>query len=380
MQSRPELAVERLQNLDDIIVVIEQEYNPDTSIGGARQEASFSIPNVVLSVSEAPKVEELRVAEPVPSVNAPISPEVQLDPVILEAAVLWPDVNVQHPAQEQLIPNISVEKERVAATEPNFSSVTHTQDVSDELKIHPPVDANPTSDKKTDHKLRSKEKREKRRRRGSLLETIAGSVVSVIFIVFLFGGIWLFSNSEYYQLFLDWRSDGKPVNAEEQVADKEFIPKPLTSEGEHLDNWVEVFGYQDADNVRGRGEVLVETIDDSGDGGVRITSVNSSEFGEAQVPLDANKLQSLTSHKFAFALSMFVDNPTQIYIKCLLKNGVETDRRRFQLHAGLNNVILEMDMTGVTNFDPTPHISVNSDITGGGRSVDLYDVRYQIIE
>lgn len=382
MQSRPELATERLQGLKDIIILIEHEYSLEVPVVDTPQEASFSIQNVAPSVVQANKVEELPVVEPVRPINtvaATTSPQVHVDPVISDAKVHWPDANVQPPVREQSAPHISVEKERALPTE-QVSSDKITPLAPDELKVQPSADPKPTTDKKADLKLHSKQKREKRRRRGSLLETIASSIVSVILIVFLLGGIWLFSNSEYYQLFLDWRNDGKIVNSEEQISDKDFIPKPLTSEGEQSGNWVEIFGYQDVNNVRGRGEVLVETIGDRGEGGVRITSVNSSEFGEAQVLLDANKLQSLTSRKFAIALSVFVEQPTQIYIKCLLKNGVETDRRRFQLNGGLNNVMLEMDMTSVTSFDPTPHIAVNSDITGGGRPIELYDVRYQIIE
>lgn len=384
MQTRPEMVAERLQSLKDLTGILEQEYNLEIPVIETPQDASFSIPSVVPPVAEIPQVEALRVAEPiqpVQSVHTPLSPEVQSDPPLTsQVDVQWPDSSVQSSVQDQSVPDIFVEKERAVAPEETISSDANMPDVLEELKVLPPVEAKPASDKKLDRKLRSREKREKRRRRGSLLDKVAGSIVSVIFIVFLFGGVWLFSNSEYYQLFLDWRNDGKTVNAEEQVADKDFVPKPLTSEGEQSGNWVEIFGYQDVENVRGRGEVLVETIDDNGDGGVRITSVTSSESGEAQVPLDATKLQSLASRKFIIALSMFAERPTQIYIKSLFKNGVETDRRRFQLNGGINNVMLEMDMTGVKSFDPTPHIAVNSDITGGGLSVDLYDVRYQIIE
>lgn len=379
-QSRPELVTQRLQGLKDIIVVIEREYNPTDPDGKTPEDPSFSIPNVVPPVVETPRVEVLGSAEAVQPVNAPVSPKIHLDPVMSETSSDWPDANVQPSAQEQIVPDISVGRERAVATEPSVYADKNAPDTSEVVTTQPSMDSKSTSDKKADRKLRSQEKREKRRRSGSLLDTIAGSIVFVIFTIFLCGGIWLFSNSEYYQLFVDWRNGGTTINSEEQVADKDFVPKPLTSEGEQTENWIEIFGYQDVANVRGRGEVLVETVGDGRDGGVRITSVNASEFGEAQIPFDVNKLQSLTSRKFTIALSMFVEDPTQIYIKSLFKNGVETDRRRFQLNGDLNSIILEMDMTAVTNFDPTPHIAINSDITGGGRPVELYDVRYQIIE
>lgn len=390
--SRPDVITERLQDLKNIIIAIEQEYNRDIpAVVPAPNDASLTIPPVLPSV--APPVAKA------PEVDAPTTRQAPTEPVMSQASVQWPQVNERSQVQEQSVPDITPERER-ALTNEQIKLDTDIPDVSDELKIQPPVtpnpidakpvdakpvdpepiDPKPISSKSADIKQARNDSREKRRRRGGILETIAGSIVSVILIIFLFGGIWVFSNSEYYQLFLDWRNGGSSVTTQEQVADKDFIPKPLKSDGDQSGNWVEVFDFQDIENVRGRGEVLVETIGDGSDAGVRITSVNSSEFGEAQVILDADKLQSLTSHKFAIALSVFVENPTQIYIKPLLKNGVGSDRRRFQLNGGLNNVMLEMDMRAVSNFDPVPHLAVNSDITGAGHSIELYDVRYQIIE
>ena len=388
-QSKPEIVAERLQNLQDIIVILEQEYNLKVPLDDLIKDPSFSIPNVAPPITDTANSERSGAEPFVPQVEpdtSTASPEIHTDlhpletPSISEPTVPWPESNVQAPTQNQSAPHVSVERSHIEVSEKSIDIDRPPSDTPDELKVEPVVAASSASDNKADRKLRKKERREKRRRRGSLLDLVAGSIVSVVFIIFLFGGIWLFSNSEYYQLFLDWRNGDNLENSEEQVADKDFIPKPLTSEGDQLDSWTEIFGYQDVENVRGRGEALVETIDDGGDGGVRITSVNSSEFGEAQIPLDTDKLKAATSQKFAIALSIFAESPTQIYVKCQLKNGIETDRRRFQLNGGLNNVMLEMDMTGVASFDPAPHIALNSDITGGGRSIDLYDVRYQIIE
>ncbi|MEO0810977.1 MAG: hypothetical protein AAFW82_10165, partial [Pseudomonadota bacterium] len=118
-------------------------------------------------------------------------------------------------------------------------------------------------------------KKDNRRRGRSLIDTIAGSIVSVILIVFLIGGAWLFVESEYYELFVEWRNGGPAeVTAEGQVAQDDFIPKVLNESQEQVGDWIEVFSPADADKARGRGEVLVETIGDDDAGGVRITSVN----------------------------------------------------------------------------------------------------------
>ena len=222
-------------------------------------------------------------------------------------------------------------------------------------------------------------KKDNRRRGRSLIDTIAGSIVSVILIVFLIGGAWLFVESEYYELFVEWRNGGPAeVTAEGQVAQDDFIPKVLNESQEQVGDWIEVFSPADADKARGRGEVLVETIGDDDAGGVRITSVNPGEFGEALIPLNGRLLAPAASRKFALALSVSVTEPTQVYVRCLLKSGIEIGRRRFQLGGGRTDVLIDLDMTNVGAFETQPYLAINSDITGGGKSVELYDVRFQV--
>ncbi|MEP2946419.1 MAG: hypothetical protein ABJN11_04040 [Lentilitoribacter sp.] len=230
-----------------------------------------------------------------------------------------------------------------------------------------------------EHEEKRAKKKDNRRRGRSLIDTIAGSIVSVILIVFLIGGAWLFVESEYYELFVEWRNGGPvEVTAEGQVAQDDFIPKVLNESQEQVGDWIEVFGPADADKARGRGEVLVETIGDDNAGGVRITSVNPGEFGEALIPLNGRLLAPAASRKFALALSVSVTEPTQVYVRCLLKSGIEIGRRRFQLGGGRTDVLIDLDMTNVGAFETQPYLAINSDITGGGKSVELYDVRFQV--
>lgn len=230
-----------------------------------------------------------------------------------------------------------------------------------------------------EHEEKRAKKKDNRRRGRSLIDTIAGSIVSVILIVFLIGGAWLFVESEYYELFVEWRNGGPvEVTAEGQVAQDDFIPKVLNESQEQVGDWIEVFSPADADKARGRGEVLVETIGDDDAGGVRITSVNPGEFGEALIPLNGRLLAPAASRKFALALSVSVTEPTQVYVRCLLKSGIEIGRRRFQLGGGRTDVLIDLDMTNVGAFETQPYLAINSDITGGGKSVELYDVRFQV--
>ncbi len=320
-------------------------------------------------VSSAPKV-EAPVDDAVDLTSAPeITPSQRS---ARSADVAWPDA-ATHPERPETPDRTSVFGFDKSASKAAPDTGEKGEKTKAELR----------AEKRAKRKLENEEKRAKKkdnRRRGrSLLDTIAGSIVSVILIIFVIGGAWVLVESEYFDLFLEWRNGGPlEPTAEEQVAQDDFIPKVLNATEEQEGDWIIVFGPGDADKARGRGEVLVETIGDDNAGGVRITSVNAGEFGEALIPLNGRILASAASRKFALALSVSVTEPTQVYVRCLLKSGVEIGRRRFQLGGGRSDVLIDLDMTNVGAFETQPYLAINSDITGGDKSVELYDVRFQV--
>lgn len=308
-----------------------------------------------------------------PQIQAPMDDAVDLTSApeikpaqrsVKNSNVAWPDA-ATHPDR--------TETDIAAPLAKNGKSAAETKKSKSEIR------AEKRAKRLREHEEKREKKKDNRRRGRSLIDTIAGSIVSVILIIFLIGGAWILSESEYYELFVEWRNGGpQETSVEEQVAQDDFIPKVLNEEQEQAGDWIEVFGPADADKARGRGEVLVETIGEDNSGGVRITSVNAGEFGEALIPLNGRILAPAASRNFALALSVSVTEPTQVYVRCLLKSGIEIGRRRFQLDAGRSDVLIDLDMTNVGAFETQPYLAINSDITGGGKSVELYDVRFQV--
>ena len=417
-ESQPDMVAARNVQLHEIIAKLEAEYKasapapivPDHAaiIAPPQQEPTLHVDALLVATQT-----ELVLA----AVSAPLNveqtqaraPDIRTDDMrpagqSASGPIEWPDATVQpvQPAQRntsapevdlglstrrsaphnKAVPQVG----KVEPTSVPALPVAREQKVALEQKAAPVALAKDEQISKEDRTTASKDmhqaKKGKRKRRGRILERIAGLIVYAIIFVFLIGGAWLFVESDYYQLFDDWRTDkGDITTAEEQaVPEDNFVPKLLNSSAEGFGDWVVVFGAGDAGKVRGRGEVLVEQIGNNVNGGVRITSVNSGEFGEALVPLNGQKLQSAASRKFAFAMSVSVDQSTEIYVRCLLKNGVEISRRRFKLDGGLNDILVDLDMTLVPQFENQPYIAINSDITGSGNSVELYDIRYQLTE
>lgn len=387
-ESQPDMVAARNVQLHDIVTKLEDEY---------KAAAPLSAP------APAAPVHAATIAPQQPVQTQARAPEIRADDIRSteppsSRAVEWPDATVQPvvPSQNNTsAPEVSLglstrksaPHNKVASQVDNVAAIPAPTPAQEPAPITAPVAlAKDEQISKEDRSAVSKEKRQtkkgKRKQRGRILERIAGLIVYAIIFVFVIGGAWLFVESDYYQLFDDWRTGKNDIKtAEEQaVPEDNFVPKSLNSSADNFDDWVVVFGAEDAGKVRGRGEVLVEQIGNNVKGGVRITSVNSGEFGEALVPLNGQKLQAAASRKFAFAMTMSVDKPTEIYVRCLLKNGVEISRRRFKLDGGQNDVLVDLDMTQVPQFENQPYLAINSDITGGGSSVELYDVRYQVTE
>jgi hypothetical protein len=420
-ESQPDMVAARNAQLHEIIAKLEDEYKtavvqptPDVSAASSTQTQTHTKaykPDPAPIIAPVQPVETPRLdtndikAQTEPNLAA-VSPPVSVDqtdvrapdirPVEHEASrsEQWPDATVQpvqRASQNTSAPEIDLGlSTRKSAphntTTPQVDHVVASPTAVPAPKAEPVALAKDEQISQQDRSIASQEKRQakkgKRKRRGRILERIAGLIVYVIILVFLIGGAWLFVESDYYQLFDDWRTGKNDIKTAEvqAVTDDNFVPKSLNSSAEGFDDWVVVFGAGDAGKVRGRGEVLVEQIGNNVNGGVRITSVNSGEFGEALVPLNGQILQSAASQKFALSMSVSVDKPTEIYVRCLLKGGVEISRRRFKLDGGQNNILVDLDMTQVPQFENQPYLAINSDITGGGSSVELYDVRYQVTD
>ncbi|MEP2979934.1 MAG: hypothetical protein ABJO86_10645 [Lentilitoribacter sp.] len=438
IESQPEMVATRRSQLYEIVTRLESEYQNPAPAPAAMPEPQLDpvqeIPQEPVSVS-APETPAQPRPVPVPNVQAthPVNgPEVSVDFPVVEpqatpyedtapsvdtpqhtdtASIAAPPVvgqpsnasndtpQVQTPiddavdltsAPERKPAQRNVKKSNVAwpdaATHPDRAEadtvapvVKDVKSATEAKKSKSEIRAEKRAKRLREHEEKRERKKDNRRRGRSLIDTIAGSIVSVILIIFLIGGVWILSESEYYDMFVEWRNGGPTeTSAEEQVAQDDFIPKVLNEAQEQAGDWIEVFGPTDADKARGRGEVLVETIGDDNSGGVRITSVNAGEFGEALIPLNGRILAPAASRNFALALSVSVTEPTQVYVRCLLKSGIEIGRRRFQLDAGRSDVLIDLDMTNVGAFETQPYLAINSDITGGGKSVELYDVRFQV--
>lgn len=228
--------------------------------------------------------------------------------------------------------------------------------------------------------VKDKVKTRKKRKRTGLIDVAAGSVVTVILLAFIAGGAWFIVESEYYDMFLEFREG--PATAETSVStiDQEnFVPRALSPDNNANIDWVTLFGPNDINNVRGRGEALIEAFGSGNQAGVRLISVTQAASSEVIVPLNSRLLNAGIAQNIVLSLSVSADAPTQIYVRAILRDGVEDTRRRFQLDAGQNDILIEMDMKNVPNFNTQPFLAINSDMSGEGKAINLHQVSFQVL-
>lgn len=261
-----------------------------------------------------------------------------------------------------------------APTPPDQPTDQSTGDPTEQAQSDLPANGNDSAQSDgTEHQARKRKKRGHR-----VLDLIAGSTVSVIVLFFIVGGVWMAFESEYYDMYLEFRDGTNAAVPSANLDDRNFVPRSLTQQGSDTGDWIEVFGAQDMSNVRGRGEALIEQVGTGDTASVRIISASNQEAGEAIVPLNGRLLNSGIARTMILSVSIFSEEPTQIYLRAVIRDGVEDVRRRFQLASGQNDILIELDMTNVPSFNAQPFLAINSDITGAARPLNLSQVLFQV--
>ncbi|MDP2732141.1 MAG: hypothetical protein Q8O63_03375 [Hoeflea sp.] len=141
--------------------------------------------------------------------------------------------------------------------------------------------------------------------------------------------------------------------------------------------WSNVFtpGRDGAPQVRGNASA--ELIELDGGDVLRIVSGTGSEDGEVLIPLGPEVMQALAGRQSVLALTVRTASPeaTQIYVKCDFSVLGDCGRRRFDVTYETTDIIFSLDYDRALAPNEGGNLVINSDISGGGKGIDLVAVR-----
>lgn len=398
----PKRVIERKQELKDLIARVENDF----LAGVTSEKPNFNAPeSELLPVAKVPPLDQPKptttsfdpltaplVAHPnrtqraedgssapdgasdiIPSLAPRIQPNLSDNPgSVLDTAPERPSET--EPGTHHAEADLSAVQPSIRDQAPNYDAKNPLDRPADQPPSEPTVTGNEAAQSSG-----NKHEAKKRKKRGHrVLDIIAGSTVSVIVVVFVIGGVWMAFESEYYDMYLEFRDGTNAAVPSANQDDRNFVPRSLTQQGSDTDDWIELFGASDVGAVRGRGEALIEVIGNDELAAVRIISASNQQAGEALVPLNPRALNAGIARKIILSLSIFTEQTTQIYMRAVIRDGVEDIRRRFQLESGQNDILIELDMTNVPSFNAQPFIAINSDIEGNANPISLHQVAFKV--
>jgi hypothetical protein len=95
------------------------------------------------------------------------------------------------------------------------------------------------------------------------------------------------------------------------------------------------------------------------------------------VPLGADVMQALAGRQSALAISVrsASSETTQIYVTCDFSVLGDCGRRRFDVTYDTSDILLSLDYDRALAPNEAGYLAINSDISGGGKGIDLLAIR-----
>ncbi|MBC7281872.1 hypothetical protein [Hoeflea sp.] len=221
-------------------------------------------------------------------------------------------------------------------------------------------------------KQRHKPRKEKRRR-----GVFAGFFSAAVMLSFLGIGIWWMADSGLFKSAAE-RDTGVP-NPPPSLSRDDFAggPQPLNPGAGFSSDWTNVYTPGRDGAPQPGGDASAEIIEEQDSTVLRIVSRSGGAGGEVRVPLSAQVMQALAGRQSVLALTVrtAAPEPTQIYVACEFSVLGDCGRHRFNVTYDTTDILFDLNYDRALAPNEGGHLVINSDISGGGKGIDLVAVR-----
>ncbi|MDF1608743.1 hypothetical protein PZ897_11190 [Hoeflea sp. YIM 152468] len=214
----------------------------------------------------------------------------------------------------------------------------------------------------------------KQKRRRPVFASIFSAAVMLSFLGI---GVWWLIESGAMKSAAE-RDTGVP-NPPPSLSRDDFAggPQQLNPGAGFSGEWANVFTPGRDGEALARSDARAELIDEAEGTVLRIVSGSGDEDGEVLIPLGAEVMQALAGRQSVLALTVraATPEPTQIYVKCAFSVLGDCGRRRFDVTYDTIDILFSLDYDRALAPNEAGNLVINSDISGGGKGIDLLAVR-----
>lgn len=374
--SDPERIAVHRGRLNELIAGIEAEWTPPSGDAPAPGPAAIpgggEIPSPHGPAAAAPPMGSpppiVATPRPEPGSAPNVGGEARLDfapDAGGHATTLTPEPVVAPPPQARTHP-------RTPAPEPRLGVDPGSAPRPEPRAESSPAAAAPAPGKPA-RKVKVPKPRPEKRRRPIFASIFSGAVM----LSFLGIGIWWLIESGALTT-AEQRDTGVP-NPPPSLTRDDFAggPQQLNPGSGFSGEWANVYtpGRDGAPVVSGNASAQV--IEQPDGNVLRIQSGSGAENGEVRIPLGVDVMQALAGRQSALALSVrsASSDTTQIYVRCEFSVLGDCGRRRFDVTYETSDILFSLDYDRALAPNEPGSLVINSDISGGGKGIDLLAVR-----
>lgn len=143
-------------------------------------------------------------------------------------------------------------------------------------------------------------------------------------------------------------------------------------------DWLEVFNAdKNLAAMRPGSMVATENVELPSGKAIRVSSRSATSAGDLSFDVPVDLMRQLTGRNATIAVTLQSSNdtPTQVAIDCDFNNLGHCSRHRFTAMPERSDFLIDAKFTDAIVANASGKITVNADIAGEGRSVNLYSVR-----
>lgn len=226
---------------------------------------------------------------------------------------------------------------------------------------------------KTAKKVKVLKARPEKRKR----PVFAGLFSAAVMLSFLGIGVWWLIESGALTTAAQ-RDTGVP-NPPPSLTRDDFAggPQQLNPGSGFSGEWANVYTPGRDGEPVSRSNASAQVIEQDGGNVLQIVSRSGDQSGEVLVPLGADVMQALAGRQSALAISVrsVSSETTQIYVTCDFSVLGDCGRRRFDVTYDTSDILLSLDYDRALAPNEAGYLAINSDISGGGKGIDLLAIR-----